>query len=171
MPVPKTPPRAAPKEPPKAVAGKSRVSATKSVSPPVKVKKQSAPKPMAKAPVPSSPGFTTQKEHFKSAPKSEHDALFDFKDAEELLKIRSQMPIKDITKAMSSRDRNATIDELFNGNGKAFDAVLRTLNTFKSYGQAKGYLIDNVVDKYGWLDKSKKDKTSDFIKLVRRRYN
>jgi hypothetical protein len=169
--VPKKAPKAVPKEPPKAVAGKSKPSAAKAAPPRAKVEKNSPPKPRAKAPVPTSPAFTKQKWSSKSVSKSEHDALFDFKDAEELLKIRSQMHIKDLTKAMSSRERNATIKELFDDNSGAFDAALRTLNTFKSYSQAKGYLIDNVVDKYGWLDKSKKDKTSDFIKLVRRRYN
>jgi hypothetical protein len=174
IPAPNIPaPKPVVKKAPKPVADKPRPSAKKATPPKAKVEKKAAPTPKAKAPGPahSVPGILKPKKPTDGSSKSDYEELFDFKDAKELLEIRSQMPIKDLTKVMLSREKRSTIKDLFGGDDKAFDATLKTLNTFKSYNQAKAYLSDNIAAKYAWLDKSRKDKASDFIILVRRRYN
>jgi hypothetical protein len=157
----------------KAVAEKPRPSATKATPTKAKVEAKPAPTPAVKAPypVPSIPGIKKPKKSSNGFSKSDYEELLDFTDAKELLEIRSQMPIKDLTKVMLSREKKSAINTLFGGDSKAFDATLKTLNTFKSYSQAKTYLSDNIAAKYNWLDKSRKDQVSDFIVLVRRRYN
>ena len=103
--------------------------------------------------------------------KADYDALFDHKEARELSEKLSQMPIKDLTKSMGLNEKIFTINELFGGDGQAFDVAIKTLNTFKSFDQAKAYLSDNIAGKYGWTDKSRKNKAIQLIKLIRRRYN
>ncbi len=174
IPAPKVPaPKPVVKKAPKPVADKPTPSTKKATPPKAKVEKKAAPTAKAKAPTPahSVPGILKSKKPTDGSAKSDYEELFDFKDAEELLDIRSQMPIKDLTKVMLSRDKKSTIKDLFGGDDKAFDATLKTLNTFKSYNQAKIYLSENIAAKYAWLDKSRKDKASDFIILVHRRYN
>jgi hypothetical protein len=157
----------------KAIAAKLKASAVKAALPKSKAEKKPAPTPRYKAPdpAPSRLSITKPKKPSDGFSKSDYEDLFDYNDAEELLKLRSQMPIKDLTKVMLSREKKSTIKDLFGGDSEAFDKTLKTLNTFKSYNQAKTYLADNIAAKYDWLDKSRKEKTADFIMLVRRRYN
>ena len=173
-PTPKAPePKPKVKNALKAIAAKLKASAVKAALPKTKAEKKPAPTPRYKAPDPA-PSKLSIKKPKKSSDgfsKSDYEDLFDYDDAEELLKLRSQMPIKDLTKVMLSREKKSTIKDLFGGDSEAFDKTLKTLNTFKSYNQAKTYLADNIAAKYDWLDKSRKEKTADFIMLVRRRYN
>jgi len=156
----------------KAIAAKLKAAAAKAAVPKAKAEKKPAPTPRYKAPdpVPSRLSITKPKKPSDGFSKSDYEDLFDYDDAEELLKLRGQMPIKDLTKVMLSREKKSTIKDLFGGDSEAFDKTLKTLNTFKSYNQAKTYLADNIAAKYDWLDKSRKEKTADFIMLVRRRY-
>ncbi len=98
------------------------------------------------------------------------EELFAFKSATELSEKLSELPISDIKKAMGLNERISTQNELFGGDAAAFDATVSTLNTLKSYDEAKDYLIRNVASKYKWSSKEKKEKAKSFIKLVRRRY-
>ena len=82
-----------------------------------------------------------------------------------------ELPIKDLTKAMGLNEKIFTINELFGGDGKAFDTALKTLNTFNSFEQAKAYLSENFAGQYKWNSRSKKKKAINLIKLVKRRYN
>ena len=173
-PAPERPtPQAAVRTAMKAIAEKIQTSAKRAIPPRAKVIKKLVPAPKTKAPAaaPSVPGILKPKKSSAGFTRADYEELFDFKDAEELLKIRSQMPIKDLTRVMLSREKKAAIKDLFDGDEKAFDATLKTLDTFKSYYQAKTYLAENIATKYNWLDKSRKGKTTDFIILVRRRYN
>lgn len=101
----------------------------------------------------------------------ELEELFAFTSAKELSEKLSELPITDIKKAMGLNERIFTINELFGGDQSAFDATVATLNQFRSFEEAKNYLIRNVGGKYNWASKDKKSKAKTFIKLIKRRYN
>ncbi len=106
-----------------------------------------------------------------SLSKEDFNELFDQKQAKELSEKLGELPIKDLTKAMGLNEKIFTINELFGGDGKAFDTALKTLNTFNSFEQAKAYLSENIAGQYDWTEKGKKKKAINLIKLIRRRYN
>jgi hypothetical protein len=72
---------------------------------------------------------------------------------------------------MGLNEKIFTINELFGGDGKAFDTALKTLNTFNSFDQAKAYLSENIAGQYDWNERGRKKKAINLIKLIRRRYN
>ena len=82
----------------------------------------------------------------------------------------SELPIADLRKAIALNDRLLLTRELFAGDGQAFDAALNALNTCANMGEAKGYLQQNCVTRFGWLDAKRVETAKGFIKLVRRRY-
>jgi len=103
--------------------------------------------------------------------KEDLNELFDVKQAKELSEKLGESPISDLTKAMGLNEKIFTINELFGGDTKAFDLMLKTLNTFNSFEQAKAYLSENFAGQYDWTHKEKKKKAINLIKLIRRRYN
>lgn len=103
--------------------------------------------------------------------KEDLNELFDVKQAKELSEKLGELPISDLTKAMGLNEKIFTINELFGGDSKAFDVMLKTLNTFNSFEQAKAYLSENFAGQYDWTHKEKKKKAINMIKLIRRRYN
>jgi outer membrane biosynthesis protein TonB len=103
--------------------------------------------------------------------KEDLNELFDVKQAKELSEKLGESPISDLTKAMGLNEKIFTINELFGGDTKAFDLMLKTLNTFNSFEQAKSYLSENFAGQYDWTQKEKKKKAINLIKLIRRRYN
>lgn len=111
-------------------------------------------------------------EPVRSAPasSSELDLLFEEKQAKELSEKLSELPIPDLRKAIALNDRLLLTRELFSGDGQAFDAALHALNSFSTMQEAKDYLAQHVVIRFGWLDKKRSDTAKNFIKLVRRRY-
>jgi outer membrane biosynthesis protein TonB len=134
---------------------------------PIKVE---TPPPAESKPKPA-PNPTTPKVAATSASKDDFSELFNHEEAKELSEKLSDLPIKDLTKAMGLNEKIFTINELFGGDNKAFDTALKTLNTFNSFDQAKAYLSENFAGKHNWDSKTNKKKAITFIKLVRRRYN
>ncbi|MFK8102422.1 MAG: hypothetical protein AB8G15_07855 [Saprospiraceae bacterium] len=129
----------------------------KIVSPPVQEKKpvvQAAP-PVAKEP---------------EKTKKEHETLFEYKEAKELSERLSELPIKDLSKALGLNEKIFTITELFGGDSDLFERTIMILNGMKDYDEAKKYLSNHIADKYNWATREKKNKAKNFIKLVRRRY-
>ena len=98
------------------------------------------------------------------------DSLLEHKQATELSEKLSERPIRDLTKALSINDRLFFMNELFAKNQNALTAALEHLNQYTRLEEAKPYLSE-LADQYDWLDKEKKDTATNFIKLVRRRYN
>ncbi len=127
-------------------------------SPKPKPKPTPAPKPQAKAAPPK-------------VDDNEVEALFDLPAAKELSDKLSSLPIKDLRKAMGLNEKIFTINELFGGDQAAYDAAIATLNSLSNFEQAKSYLVDNVAGTYNWVSRNKKKKATNFIKLIRRRYN
>lgn len=130
----------------------------------VEVEKPVAPAPEPKvevAPVAPTP---------KPVSNSDHDVLFEHKEAKELSERLSQAPIKDLKKALGLNDKILIINELFGGDHHTFDTSMHYLNGFASFEEAKVYMSENLADKFNWSAKSRKKRAQDFIKLVRRRY-
>ncbi len=98
------------------------------------------------------------------------EALFEEKQAKELSEKLSELPIADLRKAIALNDRLLLTRELFSGDGQAFDAALTALNSYSNMGEAKSYLQQNCVTRFGWLDAKRVETAKGFIKLVRRRY-
>lgn len=142
---------------------------------PVKVEKPTpppAPKP-APTPVPKPPAAPTPAPEKDPVGLStaEQEELFDHDEATELSEKLSQLPIKNLTRAMGLNEKIFTINELFEGDSKAFDETIKTLNNFRTFGEARIYLSAYAAHRYKWLDNKRKKKARNFIKLIRRRYN
>ena len=98
------------------------------------------------------------------------EVLFEERQAKELSDKLSELPIADLKKAIALNDRLLLTRELFAGDGQAFEAAIATLNGFTHFSEAKNYLIDNCVIRYGWLDKKRVEEAKHFVRLIRRRY-
>ena len=127
------------------------------VAPPPPVVQTPAP-----APAPPATVYTSDDE--------EIEELFAEDSARELSEKLSNLPIKDLRKAMGLNEKIFTMNELFGGNQPVYDATINDLNGLNNFQEAKAYLIKNIAGKYGWTKGSKKKKAQNFIKLVRRRY-
>lgn len=100
----------------------------------------------------------------------EAEALFEEKQAKELSEKLSELPIADLRRSIALNDRLLLTRELFSGDGQAFEAAILALNGFRHFDEARVYLLDQCVIRYGWLDKQRVEASKNFIKLVRRRY-
>lgn len=126
------------------------------------------PAPVAKpTPPPPAPKPTPAPTYSASEDMEE---LFEHGSARELSEKLSNLPIRDLRKAMGLNEKIFTMNELFGGNQPAYDQAMSELNALSNFEQAKAYLIQNVANKYEWTKQSKKKKAQNFIKLVRRRY-
>ncbi len=104
--------------------------------------------------------------------QAEHTELFGQNhEVKELSDRLSGTPIKNLKKAMGLNEKILTINELFGGDHKAFDAALAELNDLKDFKEAKAYMSEHLAKKYDWSSDAKIKKAQIFIKLVRRRYN
>ncbi len=98
------------------------------------------------------------------------EVLFEEKQAKELSDKLSELPIADLKKAIALNDRLLLTRELFAGDGQAFETAIAVLNGYTHFGDAKTYLVDSCVIRYGWLDKKRVEEAKTFIRLIRRRY-
>jgi hypothetical protein len=134
------------------------------------------PPPPPAAPPPPPPSVPVAPETPTPAPAvygswpPEAEALFEEKQAKELSEKLSELPIADLRRGIALNDRLLLTRELFAGDGQAFDTAIQALNGFSQFEEARGYLLNNCVIRYSWLDKKRIDAAKNFIKLVRRRY-
>lgn len=126
------------------------------------------PEPTPPAPAKSHAHHTSH--HTSHHHHSDAEILFEEKQAKELQEKLAEQPIADLKKAIALNDRLLLTRELFAGDGKEFETALQTLNSFSHFHEAKGYLLENYVVRYMWLDKKRLDEAKKFVKLVRRRY-
>ncbi|MEO6760564.1 MAG: hypothetical protein ABIO24_13980 [Saprospiraceae bacterium] len=132
--------------------------------PPVYVEEKPAPVAPSQPEVVMAPKTSS----YSNSPEAE--ALFEEKQAKELSEKLSELPIPDLKKAIALNDRLLLTRELFAGDGQAFESTLLALNGFTHFDDAKTYLLEQCVIRYGWLDKKRVEVVKNFIKLVRRRY-
>lgn len=150
------------------VTPKPKYKAPRVIDLPDSLKEITEPIPAPKPKSTPTPKPTPPKAAASGSPDLEE--LFEVKEAKELSEKLSALPIKDLRKAMGLNEKIFTINELFGGDQAAYDAAIATLNGVKDFTQAKSYLVENVAGKYDWMNKGKKKKAMNFIKLVKRRY-
>lgn len=158
-PPPPTPPPVQTPVPPPVVA-------TPPVPPPV----VEEPKPVPAAPPQPEPVVAPPKASSPVGFPPEAEALFEEKQARELSDKLADLPITDLRRAIALNDRLLLTRELFSGDGQAFEAAIGALNGYSHFDEARAYLLEHCVIRYGWLDKKRIDAAKNFIKLVRRRY-
>ena len=77
-------------------------------------------------------------------------------------------PIKDLKAAIGINDKFQFTATLFNGDEKAFEMAVKTINGFKIYAEAQFWIKSNLREQYNW------DETADVVKafdlLVKRRF-
>jgi hypothetical protein len=77
-------------------------------------------------------------------------------------------PIKDLKAAIGINDKFQFISTLFNGDEKAFEQAIKTINGFKIYAEAQFWIKSNLREQNKW------DDTDDVVKafdlLVKRRF-
>jgi len=77
-------------------------------------------------------------------------------------------PIKDLKVAIGINDKFQFISTLFNGDEKAFDQAIKTINGFKIYAEAQFWIKSNLREQNKWDDTTEVVKAFDF--LVKRRF-
>ena len=82
----------------------------------------------------------------------------------------SLSPIKDLTKSMGINEKIFTQQELFGNNQQQFITTLEKLNNCQNFTEAKQYLLENVINDFGWTSEGKVKKAATFIKLVKRKF-
>jgi len=77
-------------------------------------------------------------------------------------------PIKDLKAAIGINDKFQFISTLFNGDEKAFDLAIKTINGFKIYAEAQFWIKSNLREQNKWDDTDQVVKAFDL--LVKRRF-
>jgi len=86
----------------------------------------------------------------------------------ELQEVLALEPIKELKAAIGINDKFQFIATLFNGDEKAFEQAIKTINGFKIYAEAQFWIKSNLREQNKW------DETTDVVKafdlLVKRRF-
>ncbi len=98
-------------------------------------------------------------------------SIFEKSGGTEISDRLSNLPIKDLTKAMGINERMFTIQELFGGNQDKFKSVMSAINKLGGYEEAKEYLLSGVATELEWDSEAKYKKADKFVKLVQRRFS
>jgi len=77
-------------------------------------------------------------------------------------------PIKDLKTAIGINDKFQFIASLFNGDEKAFEQAVKSINGFKIYAEAQFWIKSNLRGQYKWDDTAEVVKAFDL--LVKRRF-
>ena len=81
----------------------------------------------------------------------------------------SNVPIKDLRKAIGINDQYLFINELFRGDQTMYDRSIKTINSFNIYGEAELWIKRELKLKLGWNEDSSASVLFD--QLVRRRFS
>ena len=77
-------------------------------------------------------------------------------------------PIKDLKAAIGINDKFQFISTLFNGDEKAFEQGVKTINGFKIYAEAQFWIKSNLREQNKWDETAEAVKAFDL--LVKRRF-
>ena len=77
-------------------------------------------------------------------------------------------PIKDLKAAIGVNDRFQFISTLFNGDEKAFEVAVKTINGFKIFAEAQFWIKSNLREQNKWDETAEAVKAFDL--LVKRRF-
>jgi hypothetical protein len=86
----------------------------------------------------------------------------------ELQEVLALEPIKDMKAAIGINDKFQFTATLFNGDEKAFEIAVKTINGFKIYAEAQFWIKSNLREQNKWDETAIEVKAFDL--LVRRRF-
>ena len=99
-------------------------------------------------------------------PESLNDRLKEVKI--ELSEKLTDMPIKDLRKAIGVNDRYLFLNELFRGDEAMYERSIKTIQNFSIFAEAEYWIRRELKVKIGWLDSDPVVK--QFDQLVKRRF-
>jgi hypothetical protein len=80
----------------------------------------------------------------------------------------TEVPIRDLKKAIGINDRFLYINELFRGDENMYERSIKTINSFSILPEAEYWIQRELKTKIGWSDGN--ETVKQFIQLVRRRF-
>ena len=81
----------------------------------------------------------------------------------------TEVPIRDLRKAIGVNDRFVFINELFRGDEAAYERSIKTINSFSIFAEAEYWIQRELKVKNGWRDKD--EMVMQFYQLVKRRFS
>ncbi len=80
----------------------------------------------------------------------------------------TEIPIRDLKKAIGVNDRFLYINELFRGDESMYERSIKTINSFSILPEAEYWIQRELKVKLGWSDSN--ETVKDFTQLVKRRF-
>ncbi len=102
-----------------------------------------------------------------NAPASVNDRLKQSKI--DLGDTLTEMPIRDLKKAIGVNDRFLFINDLFRGDEVAYERSIKTINSFSILAEAEYWIQRELKVKNGWDDSD--EVVKQFYQLVKRRFS
>jgi HD superfamily phosphohydrolase len=81
----------------------------------------------------------------------------------------TEVPIRDLRKAIGVNDRFLFINELFRGDEVAYERSIKTINSFSIFAEAEYWIQRELKVKNGW--DSSNEMVAQFFQLVKRRFS
>ncbi len=81
----------------------------------------------------------------------------------------TEIPIRDLRKAIAVNDRFLFINELFRGDEAAYERSIKTINGFSIFPEAEYWIQRELKVKNGWNDSE--ELVKQFYQLVKRRFS
>ena len=81
----------------------------------------------------------------------------------------TEIPIRDLKKAIGVNDRFLFINELFRGDEVAYERSIKTINGFSILAEAEYWIQRELKVKNGWKDSE--EVVKQFYQLVKRRFS
>lgn len=81
----------------------------------------------------------------------------------------TEVPIRDLRKAIAVNDRFLFINELFRGDEAMYERSIKTINGFSIYPEAEYWIQRELKVKNGWNDSD--EMVKQFYQLVKRRFS
>jgi len=83
--------------------------------------------------------------------------------------LMTEVPIRDLRKAIGVNDRFLFINELFRGDESAYERSIKTINAFSIFPEAEYWIQRELKVKNGWDDSN--EIVQQFYHLVKRRFS
>ena len=81
----------------------------------------------------------------------------------------TEVPVRDLRKAIGVNDRFLFINELFRGDEVAYERSIKTINSFSIFAEAEYWIQRELKVKNGWDNGN--DMVAQFYQLVKRRFS
>ena len=81
----------------------------------------------------------------------------------------TEVPIRDLRKAIGVNDRFLFINELFRGDEVAYERSIKTINSFSIFAEAEYWIQRELKVKNGWDNEN--EMVTQFYQLVKRRFS